>query len=151
MAFSASGAGDGASILPWIVSDKRKIAPKDLSKLFGKCEPIEHFIDNMCEDGYVSLSIDKWPIPDENGNLKFHVCIQEERGGFHGVCFANIIVDSNYRFVSETIHDKYNDGFEIGWDGIYTFVRFLAGCSDWHNPIAAGVIEHFPPNDAALY
>ena len=83
-------ATESGNPVPWILHNDSTVAHDDLPKLFGKQAPVVYFIDKSGEYGdlnIISLSIHKWPIQDENGNLTFNICIQEELDGFHYVCF----------------------------------------------------------------
>ena len=143
-----------ASAKPWLLWNDKPYVFEVYPLVFGSCFPTLYIIDETEKSGTLdvcSLSFGYWPEPDENGNRLFKVTIQEEYGNMHFVCNARILVDSNYKFISETLHDKYNDNFEIGWSGCYSMLRYLAGCVDWNDPLAAGVEENAGvPQDAGI-
>jgi hypothetical protein len=130
-----------ATAIPWIMSNDRPYT--EFPIVFGSQETGYYFVDKSIITKHldvISLCIHGvWPEPDENGNRLFNITIQEEYDTFHGVCHSEILLDRNYKFISETLHDKYDDGFNVGWRECYTMIRYLAGCVDWNDPLAAGI------------
>ena len=118
-------------IRPWILFRNAEID----EPAFGSKTAGWWFIETDKYGGntVISLRIDEWPEQvNEKGEYYFKLLLQEEGYRYHNVCEINLVLDSNYKFIRESIYDKYNDAFKIGWDGV-------AGCPDWYSHKAAGL------------
>jgi len=127
---------------PWILF-KDYLFLDEGKKLFGSKQPGLYVINNSkktTDINVVSLSIKEWTEPDCNGIRIFNITIQEEIKSNHFVCYATIIVDADYKLIKEELHDKYNDCFKVGWSHCYTMIRYLAGCPDWNDLHACGLV-----------
>ena len=122
---------------PWILFRNAEID----EPAFGSKTAGWWFIESDKYGGHtvISLRINEWSELNENGEYHLILLLQEEGDRYHNVCEINLVLDSNYKFIRESIYDKYDDGFEVGWNGVYSFIRWIAGCPDWYSRSAAGL------------
>ena len=103
--------------------------------LFGSFSDDMIFIDktHITNDLNVFSIMIKWGKLNLNNEHNVIIYIQEEYGNIHNVGTLSLKLDDNFRLIYESFHDKYGNNFNVTYDMIYTYVRYLAGCHDWND------------------